>query len=895
MSYIFTNIDGSEITTIPLAPGIADYVKKNDTFETWRKKTNWLIQDSGRDIVLGDDTSGNFISTIAGTADQVLVSGSGSEKSAVTLSLPQSIGKSSNVEFGNIKGTEITGTILVASEKITSPSITVSGTGTFKVLSVTDSSTVTGTGKFGTVETPNLKVTSSADFDGVEVKATGFKGETANVTTITGKNIEGTTSITSPQISASLDLFSPLAQLNTLRSTTINADSGNFGALTANSSTIGSGTFTTSLTSNGTLLVLGDSEFRGDLAITNGKKFVIPSGITNIRNNEYTWPASANVQNTFLRYGAGGQLSWSEMNVLSSAIVFEDVVPVGVIVRWDKADSPPNTKWAYCTGQAISSLSITQTDKNKLIVIYPDGSLPTASGVIIKIAADFVKRFKVNLAEGITGTNGNGGSVTYFDGTSDSDAPATLVTLKVNYDTNTLAIDGSQLKVKDNTFLSLESGGTVKRQVKVNGGSDISFANTSGDLIVGNNSSTHIAIDGDDIQARNIGAVSTLNLNRLGGAVTVTAAPTLGTHVVNKTYADKFLPLAGGTMSGAISFNPATFESTHLVNKSFVDAALSIKANIASPSFTGTVNSQGPVIAGSYSTTGSILVSGEEGGVRLNIWDGSGVADGTKYGSVQIVRPTNGHNGAHLSFVRHGTAVVGLGYKSASNTFGFGQGLVGAFNPNYLAIDQSNGNVGIGTITPAVKLDVAGDIKAGNITTTGQLYINNVNPTIHLQDTDSRSALIHVNNNKFYLLQGTGNNSTNFTTARPFVVDLNSEYVGIGVETPTSRLHVNGNVNATSYNGQTFSSTSSIRYKQNVQPLFNALSIIEKLQGVTFDWKETGKSDIGLIAEQVNEVVPEFVLKDEEGLPKGIDYGKLTSILIEAVKELSALIKSQKS
>jgi len=90
-----------------------------------------------------------------------------------------------------------------------------------------------------------------------------------------------------------------------------------------------------------------------------------------------------------------------------------------------------------------------------------------------------------------------------------------------------------------------------------------------------------------------------------------------------------------------------------------------------------------------------------------------------------------------------------------------------------------------------------------------------------------------------------------------------------------------------------FNSTSSLRYKQNVQPLSNALDIIENLQGVTFDWKDTGKSDIGLIAEQVNEVLPQFVLKDEDGIPQAVDYGKLTSVLIEAVKELALLVSSK--
>jgi hypothetical protein len=63
---------------------------------------------------------------------------------------------------------------------------------------------------------------------------------------------------------------------------------------------------------------------------------------------------------------------------------------------------------------------------------------------------------------------------------------------------------------------------------------------------------------------------------------------------------------------------------------------------------------------------------------------------------------------------------------------------------------------------------------------------------------------------------------------------------------------------------------------------------------VTFDWKETGQSDIGLIAEDVNKVLPQFVLKDELGIPQAIDYGKLTSVLIEAVKELAQLVSAAK-
>jgi len=103
-----------------------------------------------------------------------------------------------------------------------------------------------------------------------------------------------------------------------------------------------------------------------------------------------------------------------------------------------------------------------------------------------------------------------------------------------------------------------------------------------------------------------------------------------------------------------------------------------------------------------------------------------------------------------------------------------------------------------------------------------------------------------------------------------------------------ANLDITGSATAVSYN-----STSSKRFKTNIAPLTNALDILQKLEGVRFDWKETGNSDIGFIAEEVNKVLPEVVQKDENNEPLAIDYGKITSILIEAVKELVTIINNK--
>ena len=69
---------------------------------------------------------------------------------------------------------------------------------------------------------------------------------------------------------------------------------------------------------------------------------------------------------------------------------------------------------------------------------------------------------------------------------------------------------------------------------------------------------------------------------------------------------------------------------------------------------------------------------------------------------------------------------------------------------------------------------------------------------------------------------------------------------------------------------------------------------MQALRGVTYDWKESGKHDIGLIAEEVGEVIPEIVAYEENGIDaKSVDYARLVAVLIEAAKEQQALLDRQ--
>tara|TARA_R110000850_G_scaffold30634_3_gene84259 strand:+ start:47 stop:325 length:279 start_codon:yes stop_codon:yes gene_type:complete len=72
-----------------------------------------------------------------------------------------------------------------------------------------------------------------------------------------------------------------------------------------------------------------------------------------------------------------------------------------------------------------------------------------------------------------------------------------------------------------------------------------------------------------------------------------------------------------------------------------------------------------------------------------------------------------------------------------------------------------------------------------------------------------------------------------------------------------------------------------------------ALDKLDNLRAVTFDWKDTGKNDIGFIVEEIIEELPEVIGYDN-GTPSSMDYAKMTSFLLQCVKEQQTEIKNQK-
>ena len=85
-----------------------------------------------------------------------------------------------------------------------------------------------------------------------------------------------------------------------------------------------------------------------------------------------------------------------------------------------------------------------------------------------------------------------------------------------------------------------------------------------------------------------------------------------------------------------------------------------------------------------------------------------------------------------------------------------------------------------------------------------------------------------------------------------------------------------------------FNSTSDINLKENIRQVESASELVSKLEGVHFSWKETGKETIGVIAQQIEEHLPQLVQTGDTH--KTVNYNGLIGVLIEAVKEQGAQI-----
>jgi hypothetical protein len=129
------------------------------------------------------------------------------------------------------------------------------------------------------------------------------------------------------------------------------------------------------------------------------------------------------------------------------------------------------------------------------------------------------------------------------------------------------------------------------------------------------------------------------------------------------------------------------------------------------------------------------------------------------------------------------------------------------------------------------------------------------------------------------------NNNGNLAGAEGLVYSASKVGINTLADNLTYNLEVSGSIRAS----EGLLSNSDKRLKENIYPIDNALSRVNQIEGVYFNWKDKEESQVGVIAQQVKEVLPEVVSEDINSY-LSVDYSKLVPLLIEAVNEQSSII-----
>jgi hypothetical protein len=260
---------------------------------------------------------------------------------------------------------------------------------------------------------------------------------------------------------------------------------------------------------------------------------------------------------------------------------------------------------------------------------------------------------------------------------------------------------------------------------------------------------------------------------------------------------------------------------------------------------------------------------------------------------------------------------TGIFFPSA-DTIAFAEGGV------EVARFDSSGNLGIGTSSPADKLEVNGIIRSNTLRTgatnrTLELYsgtaFNTGGAAVAIRGSTTG---FNDNGMEFYTagtermrIDSSGNLLVGLTSGASYRLDVSSNgttTARINRSTNTGNLidfanggGVLGNISTNGFS-IAYNTTSDYRLKDNVVPMTGALDVVSALKPCTFTFKEGGQASQGFIAHELQAVVPECVTGEKDAVnkdgsinPQGIDVSFLVATLTAAIQEQTAIITDLKS
>lgn len=192
------------------------------------------------------------------------------------------------------------------------------------------------------------------------------------------------------------------------------------------------------------------------------------------------------------------------------------------------------------------------------------------------------------------------------------------------------------------------------------------------------------------------------------------------------------------------------------------------------------------------------------------------------------------------------------------------------------AHNHSAANITSGTLSDA-RLPATMSSK----TFSGPITVGNSSFVAHLSFVRNGTNVIHANGGSTAAIGIITGNKAIATENFALFISHNNR-VAINKSAALYDLDVSGNIRAT---GNVLAD-SDFRLKQNIMQIKDALSKVSSLKGVSFEWKKDGAKSIGLIAQDVQKIIPEAVKIADDGI-MSVDYGILVGLLVEAIKELT--------
>ena len=222
------------------------------------------------------------------------------------------------------------------------------------------------------------------------------------------------------------------------------------------------------------------------------------------------------------------------------------------------------------------------------------------------------------------------------------------------------------------------------------------------------------------------------------------------------------------------------------------------------------------------------------------------------------------HNGSHSYIDEGGTGNLYIRNGTKNSIFCATDGQVNLYHNDSKKFETTSGGV---TVTGSA--DITGTVTIG-----GELNL--------IGTADAAKYLdVRLGSNTF-AIRGTSGGDANHETLAEFTRNGPVKLLydaSVKFETTTSGITVTGDVN----------STSDINLKKDIEVVTSATEMLNQLRGVKFTWKENDEKSVGVIAQEVEAILPELV-RGEEG-NKSVNYSGLVGVLVEAVKELSARVE----